>query len=97
MKARGLMPLTGHKAGENTVMNPARFEVGLQMTEAATNTQTGMDKTVEELAEMTLNPDDVSEIVITAQDSNLRFDEPNDHLGEDRVMLGNHSGLDQSQ
>jgi hypothetical protein len=37
MKARGLMPLTGHKASKNTVRDPAGFEVGLLTVEAATN------------------------------------------------------------
>ena len=67
------------------------------MVEAGTNTQTGLnnmgetDETltqnvgdVEELAELTLHPDDVSEIFMSAEESDLCFKEPDDHLGRTR-------------
>ena len=67
MKVRELMHLTEHKAGENMVTDPAWFEIRFQM--------------VEELAELTLHPDDVSEIFMSAEESDLCFKEPDDHLG----------------
>ena len=64
------------------------------MVEAGTNTQTGLnnmgetDETLtqnvedaEELAELTHHPDDVSEIFMSAEESDLCFKEPDDHLG----------------
>ena len=76
----------------------------LQVAEAATSqtsTQTGLDGTVkayetltqgfgdtEEWAELMFHPEDVSEIVMSAEESDLYFAKPDDLLGEDRVMLG---------
>ena len=89
MKVRELMHLTEHKAGENMVTDPAWFEIRFQMVEAGTNTQTGLNietltqnvGDTEELAELTLHPDDVSEIFMSAEESDLCFKEPDDHLG----------------
>ena len=74
------------------------------MAEAATSqtsTQTGLDGTVkayetltqgfgdtEEWAELMFHPEDVSEIVMSAEESYLYFAKPDDLLGEERVMLG---------
>ena len=76
----------------------------LQVAEAATSrtsTQTGLDGTVkayetltqdvgdaEEWAELMFHPEDVSEIVMSAEESYLYFAKPDDLLVEDRVMLG---------
>jgi hypothetical protein len=90
----------------NMVTDPDGFDVVLQMAEAATNTQTGLDETgdvpdgmedTEERAELMLHPDDVTKIVMSAEESDLCFHKPDDHLGEDRVMLGEHPGLDPNQ
>jgi flagellar hook-basal body complex protein FliE len=104
MEVRETMPLTEHEAGENLVTDPAGFDVVLQVAEAATSltsTQTGLDRTVkayetltqgvgdaEEQAELMFHPEDVSEIVMSAEESDLYFAKPDDLLGEDRVMLG---------
>ena len=104
MEVRETMPLTEHEAGENLVTDPAGFDVLLQVAEAATSltsTQTGFDRTVkayetltqdvgdaEEWAELMFHPEDVSEIVMSAEESDLYFAKPDDLLGEDRVMLG---------
>ena len=74
----------------NTVNNPAGFEAGLQTTEAAARANAGSGGTAgrrrtptqnegddaEELALMTLYPDEVSGIIMRAQDFDLTFDEP---------------------
>ena len=67
-----------------------------------TSTQTGLDGgtvkayetltqgfgDTEEWAELMFHPEDVSEIVMSAEKSYLYFAKPDDLLGEDRVMLG---------
>ena len=104
IEVRETMPLTEHEAGENLVTDPAGFDVLLQVAEAATSltsTQTGFDRTVkayetltqdvgdaEEWAELMFHPEDVSEIVMSAEESDLYFAKPDDLLGEDWVMLG---------
>ena len=42
----------------------------------------------EERAELMFHPEDVCEIVMSAEESDLYFAKPDDLLGEDRVMLG---------
>ena len=95
----------------NTVNNPAGFEAGLQTTEAAARANAGSGGTVgrrrtptqnegddaEELALMTLYPDDVSGIIMRAQDFDLTFDEPDGRQNEGKAALENWSGLNQSQ
>jgi hypothetical protein len=95
----------------NTVNNPAGFEAGLQTTEAAARANAGSGGTAgrrrtltqnegddaEELALMTLYPDEVSGIIMRAQDFDLTFDEPNGRQNEGKATLENWSGLNQSQ
>jgi hypothetical protein len=107
MGERGLLPSDERKAGENvvrrnTVNNPVELEAGLQMTEAAARANAGSGDTAgrrrtpgddaEELALMTLYPDEVSGIIMRAQACDLTFDETNG-----RQTLENWSGLNQSQ
>jgi hypothetical protein len=95
----------------NTVNNPAGFEAGLQTTKAAARANAGSGGTAgrrrtlthnegddaEELALMTLYPDDVSGIIMRAQDFDLTFDEPDGRQNEGKAALENWSGLNQSQ
>ena len=101
MEIREMMLLTEHEAGEDLFTDPAGIDVMLQVAEAATNTQIGVEETLktyktltqvvedaEEQAEPTFYPDDVSDLIMSAEESALCFVEPDDHLDEDRVMLG---------
>ena len=73
----------------------------LQVAEAVTNTQIGLDETLktretltqevgdaEEQAKPTIYLDDVSELIMSAEESDLCFAEPDDQLDEHRVILG---------
>ena len=101
MEVRETMLLTEHEVGEDLSTDPAGIDLVLQVAEAATNTQIGLDETLktcetltqvvgdaEEQAEPTIYLDDVSELIMYAEESDLCLAEPDDQLDEDRVMLG---------
>ena len=93
----------------NTVNNPTGFKAGLPTMEAAAHANTDSGGMVErrrtqnegddaeELAQMTLYPDDVSGIIMKAQDFYLHFDEPNDPQNEGKAMLKDWLDLNQNQ
>jgi hypothetical protein len=103
MRERGLIPLNEREMVRtfyrNTVNNPTGFKAGLPTMEAAAHANTDSGGMVErrrtqnegddaeELAQMTLYPDDVSGIIMKAQDFYLHFDEPNDPQNEGKAML----------
>ena len=102
MEVRETMLLTEHEAGEDLYMDPAGIDVVLLVAEAATNTQIGLERLTqvvgdkEEQAEPTFYPDDVSELIMSAEESDLCFTEPDDPLDEDRVMLGEKGQISDS-
>ena len=101
MDVRETMLLTEHEVGKDLSTDPAGIDVMLQVGEVANNTQIGLDETLktcetltqvvgdaEEQAEPTFYPDDVSELIMSAEESDLCFAKADDHLDEDSVMLG---------
>ena len=101
MDVRETMLATEHEAGEDLSTGPSGSDVVLQVTEATTNTLTGLDEILEtcetltqvvgdaeERAEPTFYPDDVPELIMSVEESDLRFAKLDDCLDEDRVTLG---------
>lgn len=86
MEVRETMLLDEHEASENPHGDPAGTGVGLQGVEAATSTQIRLKHTLEicktlnkvvvdaaEQTEPTFYPDDVSQLVMSMEGSNLNF------------------------
>jgi hypothetical protein len=97
---------TNHVAGGDLATGPAGPDVILQVTEATTDTLTSLDETLEtcrtltqvggdaeEQAEPMFYPDDVPELILSVEASDLRFARPDDRLDEDRETLRRKVGV----
>ena len=97
--------LTEHNAGVGPCGDPAGTDVVLQGAEAATSAQVRLKRTsktyetltqvgvdAEERTKITFHPDDVSQLVVSMEGSDLIFAKPDDHRDKSGVLLGDVDG-----
>ena len=98
---REMLSSTEHEVSADLLAGPAGSDVILQEKEIADSTLTGLDGLLEtsealtqELGDAedrtkpTIHPDDVPELIVSAEESDLRFAESDGHLKEEPVTRG---------